>query len=121
MPAFEHHVFVCENRRADGHPRGSCDLLGAGTLRDAFKRELKRAGVARVSRANSAGCLDQCEHGPVVVIYPQNVWYGRVKPEDVARIVDRTIVAGEILDDLVIAADCLNNPDCPHRRTPAAG
>jgi (2Fe-2S) ferredoxin len=115
MPAFTHHLFVCGNAREPGHPRGSCDPEGRQALRDAFKKELKKAGVARTTRANQAGCLDQCEHGPVVVIYPRGIWYGRVTPGDVPRIVERTIVRGEILEDLVIADRCLNNPDCPHR------
>jgi (2Fe-2S) ferredoxin len=115
MPAFRHHVFICGNQRAANHPRGSCDPTAAGALRDALKTELKRAGLGPLARANAAGCLEQCEHGPVVVIYPQGIWYGRVRPEDAARIVDRTLVGGEILEDLRIADDCLNNPSCPHR------
>ena len=67
------------------------------------------------SRANHAGCLEQCEHGPTVVIYPQGTWYGRVQVADVPRIVARTVVAGEVIDDLLIADSCLNNPSCPHR------
>lgn len=115
MPAFAHHVFVCGNRRAAGHPRGSCDPTGDGKLRDAFKAEMKRAGLGVLVRANHAGCLDQCEHGPVVVIYPQGIWYGHVTVDDVPRIVARTLAGGEVLDDLRIADDCLNNPSCPHR------
>jgi (2Fe-2S) ferredoxin len=115
MPRFSHHLFICGNTREAGHPRGCCDPRGEGRLRDAFKRELKRAGVSARTRANHAGCLDQCEHGPTVVIYPLGIWYGRVREEDVARIVDRTIVGGEILEDLRIEEDCLNNPGCPHR------
>ena len=115
MPAPTHHVFVCGNSREPGHPRGSCDPRGLQAIREAFKKALKKAGVAGTTRANHAGCLDQCEHGPVVVIYPQGVWYGKVTVEDVPRIVERTIVEGEILEDLRITDTCLNNPDCPHR------
>ncbi len=115
MSAFAHHIFICGNQRPDGHPRGSCDPTAAGALREAFKSELRRAGLGGVARANAAGCLDQCEHGPVVVIYPQGIWYGGVRPEDAARIVERTVVRGEILDELSIADECLNNPSCPHR------
>ncbi|RUL89177.1 (2Fe-2S) ferredoxin domain-containing protein [Tautonia sociabilis] len=115
MPAFEHHVFICGNVRDPGHRRGCCDPEASGALRDAFKKALKRAGLARSARANHAGCLDQCEHGPVVVIYPRNVWYGRVTEQDVPRIVEQTLVHGRILEDLLIPDDCLNNPDCPHR------
>lgn len=116
MAAYTHHVFVCENRREPGHARGCCESRGAGALRAAFKAELKQAGLARTTRANGAGCLDQCEHGPVVVIYPQGIWYGGVRVEDVPRIVSQTLLRGEVLDDLRIDDDCLNNPDCPHRR-----
>lgn len=115
MPAFIHHVFLCENVRDAGHARGCCDPRGEGALRSAFKSELKKAGLALETRANKSGCLDQCEHGPVVVIYPQGVWYGRVTPADVPRIVRETIVDGRVLDDLRIADSCLNNPECPHR------
>jgi (2Fe-2S) ferredoxin len=90
-------------------------------LRDAFKKELKRAGYRGLARVNQAGCLDQCEHGPVVVIYPQAIWYGNVRVEDVPRIVADTLVGGKVVEDLVIADDCLNNPDCPHRQSGGAG
>jgi (2Fe-2S) ferredoxin len=121
MPAFTHHVFVCGNTRKAGHPRGSCDPDGDESLRDAFKKEVKRAGLGALVRANHAGCLDQCEHGPTVVIYPQGIWYGRVRKEDVPRIVTKTLIEGEVLHDLQIAGSCLNNPDCPHRQGGKSG
>ena len=121
MPAFTHHVFVCGNTRPPGHKRGCCDPEGNQALRDAFKKELKKAGLGPLARANHAGCLDQCEHGPTVVIYPRGVWYGRVTVEDVPRIVHRTLVGGEILDDLLMLDSCLNNPDCLHRRPSERG
>jgi (2Fe-2S) ferredoxin len=101
--------------RPAGHKRGCCDPDGNEKLREAFKKELKEAGFGPLARANHSGCMEQCEHGPTVVIYPQGIWYGGVKVEDVPRIVAKTILGGEILNDLVIADDCLNNPDCPHR------
>jgi (2Fe-2S) ferredoxin len=118
MPAFTHHVFICGNVRAPGHPRGCCDPAGKQELRDAFKRELKKAGFGILARANHSGCMEQCEHGPTVVIYPQGIWYGHVRVEDVPRIVAKTLVGGEILSDLVIADSCLNNATCPHRCPP---
>jgi (2Fe-2S) ferredoxin len=121
MPAFTHHVFVCGNVREPGHRRGCCDPEGQQALREAFKRELKKAGFGTLARANHSGCLEQCEHGPTVAIYPQGIWYGRVRVEDVPRIVSRTILGGEIVNDLLISDDCLNNPDCPHRRGSADG
>jgi (2Fe-2S) ferredoxin len=88
---------------------------GRQALREAFKKELKRAGFGPLARANNAGCLEQCEHGPTVVIYPQGIWYGRVTVADVPRIVATTLLGGEILTDLLIPDSCLNDPDCPHR------
>lgn len=120
MPAFLHHVFVCGNTREPGHPRGCCDPEGKQALRDAFRKALKNAGLAETVRINHAGCLDQCEHGPTVVIYPQGVWYGHVRPEDARRIVEQTIRNGEIVPDLRIDDNCLNNPECPHRGTPVS-
>jgi (2Fe-2S) ferredoxin len=108
MAKFTHHVFVCCNRREPGHSRGCCDPDGSETLRSAFKAEIKRRGLAAHVRANYAGCLDQCELGPTVVIYPQAIWYGRVSVLDVPRIVEETIVKGTILEDLVLADEALN-------------
>ena len=108
MPAFTEHLFVCCNRRAEGHPRGCCDPAGTDALRNAFKTELKKRELGPLVRANSAGCLDQCELGPVVVIYPQGIWYGRVQLSDVPRIVEETLVHGRIVEDLRILPEQLN-------------
>lgn len=108
MPAFTHHIFVCCNRREPGHSRGCCDPDGSGKLRDCFKAELKRHKLGPLVRANQAGCLDQCELGPTVVIYPQGIWYGGVTEKDVPRIVAETILGGRILPDLLIPDEKLN-------------
>ena len=68
------------------------------------------------SRANRSGCLDQCEHGPCVVVYPGSFWYGGVQLSDVKEIVERHLLAGEPVQRLLIPENCINNPDCPHRR-----
>jgi (2Fe-2S) ferredoxin len=108
MPKFTHHIFVCCNRRESGHSRGCCDPEGSQALREAFKRELKRRGLGPLVRANQSGCLDQCELGPTVVIYPQQVWYGHVCVEDVPRIVEETVICGRVLADLALGDDQLN-------------
>lgn len=108
MPLFTHHIFVCCNRREPGHRRGCCDPEGTEALRSAFKTEIERRGLKPLVRANYSGCLDQCELGPTVVIYPQAIWYGGVRPADVPRIVEETIIGGRILEDLLIPAEKLN-------------
>lgn len=107
MPAFTHHIFVCGNQRSAGHPRGCCDPDGKNALRDALKAAFKSHGAGPLVRVNSAGCLDQCELGPVLVIYPQGIWYGGVQVSDIPRIVE-SVLEGTILEDLLIPDDQLN-------------
>ncbi len=71
---YRHHVFVCTNRRPDGHPRGSCAAKGSEAVRNYMKARAKELGLTS-ARINTAGCLDRCEEGPCVVIYPAGLWY----------------------------------------------
>lgn len=107
MPTYRRHVFVCINERAPGHPRGCCKSRGAEAVQIRLKRELTEHGLRDMVRANKAGCLDQCEHGVTLVVYPEQVWYGGVTPEDVPEIVSRHIIGGEYVTRLMI-------PDQPH-------
>lgn len=118
MAPFERHIFVCGNERSPGHPRGSCDPHGDGHLHKAFKRALADRGLQRRVRANKAGCLDQCEHGPTVVVYPDVVWYGGVREADVQEIVDSHIVGGVPVARLRLADGCINTASCPHKPRP---
>ncbi len=115
MPRFERHIFVCCNTRPPGHPRGSCSGRGSEMVRHAFKKEIEARGLKGRVRANVAGCLDQCEHGPTVVVYPDAVWYGFVREEDVPEIVEQHIVHGRPVERLRLPDSCLNTPSCPHR------
>lgn len=99
---YRHHVFVCENRRAPDDPRGCCAAKGSEAIRAAFKEEIARRGLKREIRANSAGCLDACADGPTVVVYPEGVWYGHVRVEDVPEIVERHLVHGEPVQRLLL-------------------
>ncbi len=115
MAKFEKHIFVCGNQRPEGHPRGCCDPTGSSDLQRAFKAQLAQTGVRATVRANKSGCLDQCEHGPTVVIYPEAVWYGNVALTDVVEIVESHILADRPVERLRIADSCLNAAACEHR------
>ncbi len=115
MARFERHIFVCNNQREPGHPRGCCAARGGNDVREAFKAELKKRGLGVRMRTNQAGCLDQCEHGVTVVVYPDAVWYGFVTVSDVAEIVESHLVGGVPVERLVLPETCLNVPRCPHR------
>ena len=115
MPKFERHIFVCCNQRPPDNPRGCCDPNGLAELQLAFKQKLAACGLKHTVRANKSGCLDQCEHGPTVVVYPDAVWYGRVTREDVEEIVESHIVRGIPVERLILPDECLNTPSCEHR------
>jgi len=107
MPKFKKHIFICMNQREAGHPRGCCDPTGQGELQRLFKTKLAQRGVKLV-RANKSGCLDQCELGPTVVVYPEGVFYGGVRPEDVDEIIDSHILRDVPVERLRIPDEILN-------------
>lgn len=115
MPKFLKHIFICTNQREEGNPRGSCDSLGTAKLQKAFKKALAEHGLHGRVRANKSGCLDQCEHGPTVVVYPDEVWYGFVDAGDVEEIVTEHIRDGRPVERLRLPDTCLNTARCPHK------
>ena len=122
MPKFEKHIFICTNQRPPENVRGSCNASGKAELHAAFKAKLKQRGIKdTVVRANKAGCIEQCEHGPNVVVYPDAVWYGGVTPTDVDEIIESHILGNQPVQRLIIPDSCLNAETCPHkpRKQPA--
>ena len=87
-PFYTHHIFVCRNQRECDHPRGCCGDERGEQIATRFKQLMRKHGVKQ-SRANKAMCLDRCEHGPVVVIYPEQTWY---RIEDIDRDVEAIVV-----------------------------
>jgi (2Fe-2S) ferredoxin len=100
-PYYEAHVFCCTNRRPAGHPRGSCADKGSEDLRDYMKNRAKELGLKKV-RINSAGCLDRCELGPSVVIYPEGVWYSAPTREDIDEILQKHLIEGGRVERLML-------------------
>ncbi len=101
-PYYRYHVFFCTNQRAGGEP--SCEQHGALAMRDYMKKrckELKLNGPGGV-RINTAGCLDRCGEGPVVVIYPEAVWYTWVDREDMDEIIEKHLRQGQVVERLKI-------------------
>ncbi len=98
-PPFEKHVFVCTNLREANNPKGSCAAKGSEELPLAFKKALEAHGRLPI-RINKAGCLDACERGCTVVVYPENVWYEKVTAGDVGEIVEKHLVGGAPVERL---------------------
>ena len=102
MPNLSRHVFVCINERPPENPKGCCKARGGEAVRDELKQQLAARGLKKLVRANNAGCLDQCEHGVAVVVYPEQVWYGNVTVADVAEIVEQHVIGGKPVERLLI-------------------
>jgi (2Fe-2S) ferredoxin len=80
-----------------------------------MKSAAKKAGLKGRVRVNAAGCIDQCEHGVTVVVYPEQVWYGFVTMQDVSEIVESHLIHGKPVERLRLAPGCVNTAHCPHR------
>lgn len=102
QPFYQHHVFFCTNQREDGAT--CCNNCGAQDMRDYAKARIKALGLRGEGRVriNSAGCLDRCEEGPVIVVYPEGIWYTYVDKEDVDEIIDEHIINGRVVERLKI-------------------
>ncbi len=100
MSHFDKHVFFCLNQREGGRP--CCAERDAARLQEYAKKRVKKldlAGPGKV-RVNKAGCLDRCELGPVVVVYPEGVWYTYVDEQDIDEIVESHLRDGRVVERL---------------------
>ncbi len=101
---YDIHVFVCVNERIAGHPRGCCKDKGSIELRGYMKNKAKELGLKNI-RVNSAGCLDRCERGPTMVIYPQGIWYTFSTASDIDEILSTTLQNGTLVERLLLQPD----------------
>ena len=102
MSYYKRHVFFCCNKRDP--PEACCNDHNAPAMQAYAKRRVKELGESGKGkvRVNKAGCLDRCEEGPVLVIYPDNVWYTYVDASDVDEIIDEHVINGRIVERLRI-------------------
>lgn len=94
MKPYELHVFVCTYG-------DTCPTQGSKEVRDWLKAEAKKVGLKTRVRVNQSGCFSQCGHGPMMVVYPEGVWYAHVSLADAKRILEEHIVGGKRVADLV--------------------
>ena len=100
QPHFSHHVFFCCNQRKNGS--ACCEDHGASELRAYAKDRIKQLGLSGEgkTRINQAGCLDRCELGPVLVVYPEGVWYTYVDRSDIDEIIEQHLQQGQVVERL---------------------
>lgn len=87
MKKPEHHIFVCASFRMSGAPQGVCNKKGASLLLQYLENELSDRGMDNIT-VSMTGCLKLCDKGPVMVVYPQNSWYGEVNESKIDEILD---------------------------------
>ena len=102
---FLKHIFICVNERDKSSPRGDCARCGGKEIRMEFVKLINQYGLKGKVRANKSGCLDVCELGPAVVIYPDNIWYTKIKIEDVDEIFETSILSDGIVERLCLNKD----------------
>ena len=102
MSYYRQHVFFCVNQREAGAQ--CCNDHSAQEIRDYTKNRIKKLNLDRKGkiRINMAGCLDRCSEGPVIVVYPDEVWYTYVDKEDIDEIIEEHLINGRIVDRLRI-------------------
>lgn len=99
---YRHHIFTCTRSRAAGHIRGCCGAARGLAIRAKLVETLAAHGIEDC-RANKSLCLDRCEHGPVMVVYPEGVWYRIEDAErDLEDIVTQHIIGGEPVARLLL-------------------
>ena len=102
MSYYKYHVFFCTNLRESG--KQCCEQCNASEIRAYAKDKIKNMGLSGANniRINTAGCLDRCELGPVLVVYPDETWYSYVDREDIDEIIEKHLVGGEVVERLLI-------------------
>lgn len=102
MQKPKYHVFVCTSSRINGQQKGFCYSKDAVGIVQSFMEELDSNDLSGEVMVTNTGCFGICEAGPVVVVYPEGVWYRGVMPEDVAEIVESHLINGQRVERLEI-------------------
>ncbi len=102
MSYYQYHVFFCTNLRPE--PENSCARFQAQALRDYAKQRIKQLGLHKNQqcRINTAGCLNRCEQGPVMVVYPDAVWYSYIDQNDIDEIIESHLLKGQPVKRLML-------------------
>lgn len=98
---FKYHVFTCAQQRPPGHPKGSCAAAGAHPLWEKLGNTIQSKGLTNVGMAYT-GCLGFCSAGPLMVVYPEGIWYRPQTPEDITEIVESHFVNDQPVERLII-------------------
>jgi (2Fe-2S) ferredoxin/SAM-dependent methyltransferase len=85
MEPFRFHLFVCTQQKPEGVP--SCTAGGSFVVLGCLDQEIQARGLNGAVQLTTCGCMGLCDEGPVLVVYPEGVWYRHVQVSDVSEIV----------------------------------
>ena len=103
MDKPEHHIFVCASFRAGGETKGKggvCQKKGSLNFLPYIENEILDRGLN--AQVTSTGCMKACEHGPVVVVYPEGTWYGEIDSEEKIDAILDAIEDGKAAEELLL-------------------
>lgn len=102
MQKPNHHILLCGSYRGTGGGQGVCSKKGNLQLMQYLENEIADRGLGGIS-VSSTGCLKICDVGPVVVIYPENWWYGKVESEGDIDIILDALEEGKPAEKFLVA------------------
>jgi (2Fe-2S) ferredoxin/ubiquinone/menaquinone biosynthesis C-methylase UbiE len=114
MEPFRHHVFVCTQPKPEGVT--SCPGSDSWAIVQALERESLAAGIDDKVQVTTCGCLGLCDDGPIVIVYPEGIWYRKVKEADVPEIATSHLRDGKPVSRLAwLDADTMRQQASEHR------
>ena len=113
-PYYRSHLFFCTHRRSEEYQRRGCGQFDAEALAKGLKEVLKARGLSKEVRVNMAGCLHRCRHEPVLVIYPEGVWYSYAGEADLLEILETHVIGGGRVERLLLP-DRADEPPGQHQ------
>ena len=105
MAGYKKHVFICQQKRDTTTGKKSCGTGASLDNRQILKQKIVSYGLNKEIRINTSGCLGHCNHGPVMVIYLEGIWYEKVQPDDLDEILNKSILDDQIIERLRIKRD----------------
>jgi len=105
LAGYKKHVFVCQHKREAATDKKACGSSTSPEIRRILKQEIVSKGLNKEIRINTSGCLGHCNHGPVMVIYPEGIWYEKVQPADLEEILNKSILDDKIIERLRLKRD----------------
>lgn len=103
MFKYRHHIFICVNQRPPGHPKGDCASKGSREVFQKFQEETEKRQLWETVAVNGTTCLGPCSTGTSVVVYPEGIWYGQVRVQDVEEIMEQHVVGGKPVERLLLS------------------